>query len=262
MLRTRVIPVLLLQGKGLVKTVRFKDPKYIGDPVNAVRIFNEKEVDELVFLDIKSSREGQPPDFDIIRNIASEAFMPLAYGGGVRTVETAKKLFRIGVEKIVLNSIVAERPELISQIADISGNQSVVVSVDVKKNLFGQYEIFSLGGQKKVKEDLLSWVSQMEELGAGEILINSIDRDGTGKGYDHELIKKVTLQVSIPVVACGGAGSLSDLVEVVQKTGVSAVAAGSMFVFYGKHKAVLITYPSYNELVENFSEKSFERNGK
>lgn len=252
MLRTRVIPTLLLRRRGLIKTVKFKDHKYIGDPINAVKIFNEKEVDELIFLDIEASKNGAEPDFEIIKDIASEAFMPLAYGGGITKASEAEKLFRIGIEKVVLNSSVYTAPWLISEIAEISGNQSVVVSIDVKKNFFGKYEIYSHGGTIKEKGSIIDFSKKVQDLGAGEIFINSIDRDGTGKGYDIALIQKIAKAVQIPVVACGGAANLSHLKEAVRKGGASAVAAGSMFVFYGKHRAVLITYPSYQELLNTF----------
>lgn len=253
MLRTRVIPTLLLRKGGLVKTIKFKDHKYIGDPINAVKIFNEKEVDELIFLDIEATKNGNSPDFEIVKNIASEAFMPLAYGGGITKASETEKLFRIGIEKVVINSIVHRNPKLISEIAKISGSQSVVVSVDIKKNFFGKYEIYSHGGTRKIKGSVVDFAKKIEDLGAGEIFINAINRDGTGKGYDIPLIQKIAKVVQIPVVACGGANNLVHMQEAVQKGGASAVAAGSMFVFYGKHRAVLITYPPYKELVKTFS---------
>jgi cyclase len=243
-----VIPSLLLKDQGLVKTVNFKNPKYVGDPINAVRIFNEKEVHELVFLDITASIEKRSPRFDIISNIASECFMPLGYGGGIKTLEQAKKLFGLGVEKIIINSYAIENPLFIRNLADMVGSQSVVVSIDVKKNFFGKYETYVLSGTTKTPWDPISWAQEAERLGAGEIILNSVDRDGTMKGYDISLIKNVSGSVNIPVVACGGAGTVNDFSTAVYEGGASAIAAGSMFVYYGKYRAVLINFPDDEEL--------------
>ena len=247
MLITRVIPCLLLKGRGLVKTVRFKDPTYVGDPINAIKIFNEKEVDELVFLDIKATLEKKPPPYQVLSEIASECFMPLAYGGGVRSLQEIEKIFSLGVEKVCLNTAAVEDPHLIRDAAKAFGSQSIVVSMDVKKSLFGKYEMFTHGGSRNARKDILSHVRRMEELGAGELLLTSIDRDGTRQGYDVELIGRVAEAVGIPVIACGGAGDLNDITAAV-KSGAAAAAAGSLFVFHGRHRAVLISYPSRQEL--------------
>ena len=221
----------------------------MGDPVNAVRIFNEKEVDELVFLDVLASKEGKGPNFALISDIASEAFMPLAYGGGISNVEQVRQLFNIGVEKVVLNSAVASNFDLVSAAAKFSGSQSVVVSIDVRRSLFGKYTVHTHGGSRATGTDPVEHAKRATEAGAGEILLTAIDRDGTQSGYDLELLTTVSNSVSVPVVACGGAGSVQHLREAV-KAGASAVAAGSMFVFHGKHRAVLITYPDRSELEE------------
>jgi len=247
MLAARVIPCLLLKDQGLVKTVRFNKPIYVGDPINAVRIFNEKEVDELIFLDITATTENRKPNFQLISDIASESFMPFSYGGGIRDFEDVEKLFTLGVEKIVLNSVVNIRPEFIRTVSSLYGSQSVVVSMDVKKNIFGQYERYFHGGRKKTKGNIVDLAREAEQLGAGEIFLNSIDRDGTRLGFELDVIARVSHAVSIPLVACGGAGCNEDFVAAV-RAGASGVAAGSMFVFHGKHNAVLITYPSKEEL--------------
>jgi imidazole glycerol-phosphate synthase subunit HisF len=248
MLRHRVIPALLLSGRGLVKTTRFAKPQYIGDPINAVRIFNDKEVDELLFLDIMASREGRGPQFDVIEDVARECFMPFAYGGGVRDLDTMARLFALGVEKIALNSAAIDAPHLVEAAAKAFGSQSVIVSIDVKKRFLGGYEVFSQSGTRRTGLVPVEHARRMAECGAGELLINSIDRDGTMEGFDIELIRSVAAQVSVPVIACGGAGTLHDFVAAVREGHASAVAAGSMFVFQGRHRAVLITYPEYHEL--------------
>lgn len=253
MLSKRVIPVLLLKNKGLVKTVQFKNPTYVGDPVNAVRIFNEKEVDELVFLDITASTNGTEPNYAMVKDIATECFMPFGYGGGIRNIEQIKKLFQLGVEKVILNSIAYDNPNLITEAANIFGSQSIVCSADVRKSIWGKYELYSHAGSKKQKAELLSHINNLVCCGAGEIFINSIDRDGMMKGYDNELIKKVTESINVPVVCCGGAGNLEHLKETVTSTQVSGLAAGSMFVFHGRHKAVLINYPTQTELKQYIS---------
>ena len=250
MLRTRVIPCLLLRNLGLVKTVKFKDPKYLGDPINIVRIFNDKEVDELVFLDITATVENKRPPFSLLARITSECFMPLCYGGGVRSLEDMKALFNLGIEKVAVNSCAVENPAFIQAAADLFGSQSVIVSIDVKRNRQGRYEVFTHSGKKATGLDPVKFAAEMEEQGAGELLLSSIDRDGTMQGYDIEIIRRVSGAVSIPVVACGGAGRVQDLVAAVKQGGASAAAAGSMFVFQGPHRAVLITYPTYQELQE------------
>jgi cyclase len=247
MIRPRVIPCLLLKHEGLVKTVKFKDPKYLGDPINIVRIFNDKEVDELIFLDITATVENRPPNFDMLGKITSECFMPLGYGGGIRTLEDVKKLLAMGVEKIVLNTLAVENPALIRAAADYAGSQAVVISMDVKKTMPGKYEVYTRGGRKGTGLDPLKFAVEMEKQGAGELFLNSIDRDGTMQGYDLELVRRVADSVSVPVVACGGAGNIQHLAEAIQ-AGASAAAAGSMFVFQGPLRGVLISYPAQEEL--------------
>jgi cyclase len=249
---TRVIPTLLLKNAGLVKTMRFKDPKYIGDPLNAVKIFNEKEVDELIFLDILATSEKRKIPLDFLRQVAQECFMPLAYGGGIKTIDEIREILKVGVEKVIINTQAVENPQFIKDAVERHGSSTICVSIDVKKNFWGKYEIFTHAGQKKTNLDPVSFAVEMDKIGVGELMINSIDRDGTMKGYDLELIKKVTQVVSMPVIACGGAASVADLGMAVNEAGASAVAAGSMFVFHGKHRAVLISYPEQEELKKIF----------
>ena len=248
MLRSRVIPALLLQNLGLVKTVNFKNPKYLGDPINIVKIFNDKEVDELVFLDITATKEKNSPPFELLANITSECFMPLGYGGGIRHMSDVKKLLSMGIEKIILNSYAVENPDFVSEVAAFAGNQAVVISIDVKKNWRGQYEVFTHGGTKKTGLDPVQFAKEMQEKGAGEIFLNSIDRDGTMQGYDLPLIQSVSSMLEVPLVACGGAKTIDDLGNAVNKGRASAAAAGSMFVFQGPLRGVLISYPSQKEL--------------
>lgn len=254
MIATRVIPILLLKGEGLVKTVRFRDPMYVGDPRNVVKIFNEKEVDELVVLDIKATTEGYRPRLELIREIVSEAFMPVAYGGGIRTLVDAQEVLALGVEKIVLNSYAVENPSFVREASMSLGAQSVVVCLDVKKGLFGKYEVYSHGGGRRGKSDPVTFARTMEQMGAGELIVNSIDRDGTMTGYDLELVKAVAGAVMVPVIACGGAGTIEDFGKAVAEAGASAVAAGSMFVFHGRHRAVLVSYPDQKVLKRIFSQ--------
>jgi len=253
MLKVRIIPCLLLKGRGLVKTVKFGDPKYIGDPINAVKIFNDKEVDELIFLDIGATLEGRSPPVKLISEIAGECFMPLSYGGGLKDLDDIKAIFNLGVEKVIINSYAVDNPHFINEASKLYGSQSIVVAVDVKKRSKDKYEVFSRGGRKKTGLDPVEHAKKMERLGAGEIFLNSIDRDGTKEGYDIELIKRITEAVSIPVIVCGGAGKIEDFVDAVKKGGASAVAAGSLFVFHGKYRAVLISYPAIDELTHAFS---------
>lgn len=250
MVSARVIPCLLLRNTGLVKTVKFKRPVYLGDPRNVVRIFNEKEVDELVILDILATSENRKPQFDLLEEIVSEAFMPVSYGGGINDLEDAKKILKLGVEKIVMNTYAIRCPRFIEETADVVGSQSVVVSLDVRRNLRGKYTLYSSSGQKKEKVDPFEFAIQVEKLGAGELLINSIDRDGTMSGYDIGLIRMISESVTIPVIACGGAGSIDHFVEALKYGQASAVAAGSFFVFQGNHRAVLISYPKFDTLQE------------
>ena len=243
MTRVRVMPCLLLRGRGLVKTRRFKDPVYLGDSVNAVRIFNEKEVDELVILDIEASRDGREPDYEVIAEIAGECFMPVAYGGGVRTLDQARRLIRCGVEKVVVNTAATESYDVIRETAQVFGRQAVVGALDVKKNLLGGYRVVAKSASVEVRVSLDEHVQGLVEAGVGEIFLNSVDRDGMMEGYDLPLIRRIVQQVNVPVVACGGAGNLEHLAAAVREGGASAVAAGSMFVFHGRLRAVLINYP-------------------
>jgi imidazole glycerol-phosphate synthase subunit HisF len=243
MARTRVIPCLLVRGHGLVKTRKFADPVYVGDPVNAVRIFSEKEVDEIVILDIDASREGREPNYELVAEIAGECFMPMAYGGGVRTLDQVRKLIRCGVEKIVVNSILATSVDIIREAASVFGSQAVVAAVDAKRTLFGNYVVVVKSATVETKLVLEEHVQRLQAAGAGEIFLNSVDRDGMMSGYDLDLVRRVTARVNVPVIACGGAGNTGHLLEAVQSAGASAVSAGSMFVFHGKRRAVLINYP-------------------
>lgn len=252
MLTPRVIPVLLFREGGLYKTTRFKDPVYVGDPINAVKIFNEKEVDELVFVDITATTEKRRPNFELIREIAGECFMPLCYGGGVRSMDDAKQVIACGVEKVALNSYAVENPGFVREASSELASSTIVVSIDVKRDFFGKYHVYTHSGEKKAVWHPVEFAILMEKMGAGEILLTSIDRDGTQKGYDVELIKSVANAVSIPVIACGGAGQVSDFPQALDND-ASAVAAGSMFVFHGRHRAVLISFPSQQELKQVFS---------
>jgi imidazole glycerol-phosphate synthase subunit HisF len=245
--RIRVIPVLLIQNGGLVKSVKFKNHQYIGDPINAVKIFNDKEVDEIVILDISATAEKRPPDKQLIKSFTSEAFMPLAYGGGITTLDEVKGLINLGVEKIILNHSAVVNPSLVSAVAKWAGSQSVVISIDVKKNTWGKYGIYKQNGSKKTDPEPIAFAKQMESAGAGEIFLQHIDRDGTFDGYALDIIQQMSHAVNIPVVAAGGAGSIEDFKQAV-KAGASAVAAGSMFVLQRPHRAVLISYPSQEEL--------------
>lgn len=255
MRRIRIIPILLLQNGGLVKSIRFKDHKYVGDPINAVRIFNDKEVDEIVILDISASREKRPPAFDQIADIGGEAFMPFAYGGGIRTLEEIRQLLSAGAEKIVLNTAALDDPGLISTAAAQFGSQAVVVSIDVRKDWRGKYRVYRDNGQKKTKHDPATLARQLEAAGAGEIMLMSIDQDGTFDGYDLALTRSVSQAVSIPLIAAGGASSLADFREAIIQGGASAVAAGSMFVYQRPHRAVLISYPKQEELTQEVFSK-------
>jgi cyclase len=248
MLKTRIMPCLLFSNGRLVKTIQFKNPAYIGDPVNAIKIYNEKEVDELILLDITATIEGRKPNFAFLSEVANECFMPLAYGGGVRDLDDIKRIFGLGIEKVAINSYAVENPAFIEKTATIFGSQSILLSLDVKKNLFGKYGVYIQGGRKGTSHDPVAWAVEAERLGAGEILLNSIDQDGTMEGYDIKLIKKVTDAVHIPVIACGGAGKLHDFKAAVAEGGASAVAAGSMVVYQGKNKGVLINFPSRADL--------------
>ena len=248
MLRPRVIPCLLVKGRGLVKTIKFGQPKYVGDPINAVKIFNEKEADELVVLDIDSTTESREPDYQMIRNLAAECRMPLCYGGGVTTVEQIKKIISLGVEKVAISSAAVNDPELVRRAAEVVGNQSVVVVLDVKKRRFGsRYDIYTHNGTKATKQEVTELARKFESLGAGEIVINSIDLDGVMQGYDIKLIEQVRKSVTIPITALGGAGTHEHIRELIKRYGIIGASAGSLFVFKGKYRAVLINYPNITE---------------
>jgi len=241
----RIIPCLLLSNGGLVKTTGFRDPRYVGDPINAVRIFNDKEADELVLLDIRATIEGTGPDESAIAEIAGEALMPVAYGGGVRDVATATRLIQLGVEKVIVNAAAVEHEPAVARIADHLGSSTLVVSIDAIERPDGSYEVVTHGATRRTGIDVRAHAEAMARLGAGELLLTSVDRDGTRRGYDTRLVKSVTTIVNVPVIASGGAGELEDLATVVREGGAAAAAAGSLFVFHGRHLAVLITYPSY-----------------
>jgi cyclase len=253
MIQARVIPCLLLRGNGLVKTKKFKDAVYVGDPVNAVRIFSDKEADEIVILDIDASREGREPQYELIAEMAGEAFMPMAYGGGVRTLEQIRRLIRSGVEKVVINTLATESTDTIRAAVEVFGSQAIVGAVDVRRKLFGGYAVMVKSATVETKLNLQQHLHNLVQAGVGELLINDIERDGTMTGYDMALVRSVA-QAQVPVVVCGGAGTLAHLREAVRDGGASAVAAGSMFVFHGKHRAVLINYPKAGELEKLFSE--------
>ena len=254
MINSRIIPCLLLDGKGLVKTHKFRDRTYIGDPCNAIKIFNEKEVDELILLDIQATNNKSNPSFEFISEIASECFMPFAYGGGIASLEDMNRIIYSGAEKIIINTQAILNPILVQQAAEKFGSQSIVVSIDVKKDFLGRYKVY-LHNQKKIRNlDPVSFAIQMQELGAGELMVNSVDKDGTMTGMDLDLIKMISTKVDVPVIACGGAGTLQHLKDAIDIGCASAVSAGSMFVFYGKKKAVLISYPSYNKVQKLFSD--------
>jgi cyclase len=242
MLRSRVIPCLLVHNKGLVKSDKFANYKYVGDPINAVKIFNEKEVDELVVLDIDATREQREPDYGMIEMLANECRMPLCYGGGVKSVEQAQRIIKLGVEKVALSSAVLNDMSLIDKMSKVVGRQSVVVILDVKKSLFGRYEIYIENGTKKIKRSFEELLTELEGVGIGELVINSIDRDGTLKGYDLDLAEKARSLISCPLTILGGASSSDDIINLVQKFRVIGAAAGSLFVFKGRYKAVLINY--------------------
>ncbi|MCG7856218.1 AglZ/HisF2 family acetamidino modification protein [Flavihumibacter sediminis] len=249
MRRIRVIPVLLLHDGGLVKSIKFKDYKYVGDPINAVKIFNEKGVDEIVILDINASREQRGPDFAKLSQIASEAFVPLAYGGGIKNIDEVEKLFYLGVEKVIFNYMAFTNPSLITSVAKMVGSQSVVASIDIKSTIFGKNKVVILNGTESKHIDPVEYARRLVNAGAGEIFLNIVNRDGTYKGYDLEIIRSVSNAIEVPVIACGGASSIEDF-RLAVENGASAVAAGSFFVFQRPHNAVLISYPSQQELKE------------
>jgi imidazole glycerol-phosphate synthase subunit HisF len=259
MLRVRVIPCLQLRQDSLVKTVRFRKPAYIGDPVNTVRIFNELEVDELVFLDIRASVEGRGPNFPVLQQIADECFMPLAYGGGIRRFADAQSILRLGFEKVIVNTCAAENPSFITELADHFGSQAVIVSIDVRRNLWGQNRVHTRSGTRNTHRDPVAWAQEVEARGAGEILLTSMPREGTWEGFDLALIRAVTDAVRIPVIAHGGAGSVEHIVQAVDTGGASAVALGSMVVFQKRGCGVLVNFPDPAQLAQKLGEHSGER---
>lgn len=248
MLRPRIIPCLLIKDKGLVKTTKFKNPKYVGDPINAFRIFNEKEVDELIVLDIDATTKQADPDYYMIEQLAGECRMPLCYGGGVKNVDQAQNILGLGVEKIAISSAAVENCELVNRMVEIVGSQSVVVVLDIRKqSSSGKYEIWTHNGEKNTGKCPIVFSKKLEKLGVGEIVVNSIDNDGLMNGYDVELIQKIRNDISVPITALGGAGSVSDIGRLISQFGIIGAAAGSLFVFKGVYKAVLINYPNRAE---------------
>jgi len=256
MLLPRVMPCLLVSRGRLVKTVRFRQPRYVGDPVNAIKIYNEKEVDELVLLDIDAARSGESPNYGLVRMVADECFMPLSYGGGIRSAEQIERLLAIGVEKVVLNTLPATDPREVSRAAARFGSQCIVGSIDVDRGLLGRHVLRRTGGEIEVRGDLPEYVRRVEEMGAGEILVNDVNRDGTWKGFDLAMLSKVSSRAKVPVIACGGAGSVDDIGRAVNTGGASAVAIGSMAVYQGKDLGVLVNFPSRAALLDAFSRQS------
>jgi imidazole glycerol-phosphate synthase subunit HisF len=255
MLQPRIIPCLLIKNNGLVKTVKFKDPKYVGDPINAVKIFNEKEVDELIVIDIDATTLSKEPNYKLIENMAVECRMPLCYVGGIKTAEQAGRIFSLGVEKIGISSSAIYNPILVADMAQKVGNQSVVVVLDVKKKLLGGYEVYTHNGSKATGIDALKLVVKLESLGVGEIVINSIDNDGLMQGFDKQLIRSIRDSVSVPLTFLGGASKLEDVGELIAEYGILGIAVGSLFVFKGKFRAVLINYPTpieKNQLLQRY----------
>lgn len=243
MLRPRIIPCLQLLDGTLVKTVRFDKPAYIGDPINTVRIFNELEVDELCLQDIRASQQGRQPDLELLQQIANECFMPLSYGGGIDSFDTAKRIFEIGFEKIILNTAAYRNPKLITEISAHFGSQAVIVSIDVKKNIWGKYQVYVKGGSEKINTDPITYAQQAVHNGAGEILLTSIDREGTWQGYDLNLIKNIASSVNVPLIANGGAGNVQHVKDAIISGGASAVGLGSMIMYQRKGMGVLINMP-------------------
>lgn len=249
----RIIPVLLLRNKGLVKTYQFAKSRYVGDPINAVKIFNEKEVDELIILDIDASREGREPAYKYLQEISSECFMPLAYGGGVKTLDQIQALIQSGIEKIIINTATTLNPDFIRSATEHFGSTTIIGAIDVKRNFWGHHRVYAHVNKKILSLDPVEHAACLEQLGVGEIFINSVDNDGMRCGYDIGLIEAVTTRVNVPVIACGGCNSLADMKLVINQGQAKAAAAGSFFVFHGKHEAVLITYPPYQVLKDLFS---------
>ena len=253
MLRSRITPCLLVHKRGLVKTVAFKDSKYVGDPINAVKIFNEKEVDELMVLDIDATKEGRGPDFEMIRNLAVECRMPFCYGGGVTTVEQAKRIINLGAEKVALSAAAVYNPGILNEIGNAVGIQSVVVVLDVKKKgLLGGYDIYTHNGQKSSGVKLKDFLVALNEIGIGELVINSIEDDGKMQGFDFKIFDFARELTNMPMTVLGGAGNLEDIKKAIERYKIIGVAAGSLFVFKGKYKAVLINYPDKQERMKMY----------
>jgi len=248
-MRARVIPVLLIDDGGLVKSIEFDKYNYIGDPMNAIRLYNEMEVDELVFIDISASKENRGPDFEMIEELTANAFMPLGYGGGITSVEDIKKLFYLGIEKVIINNQLLSNKEFIKDASKLHGKQSIIGAVDIKKNFFGNYKVYDHVGKKSLDLDYNTYIKELEDSGIGELFINDVSSDGKMKGYDIKLIDSLHNTISIPMVFCGGAGNLSHLKEAID-SGAHAAAAGSIFIYKGKQKGILINYPTQNELYE------------
>lgn len=253
--RVRIIPTLLLDDVGLYKTINFKNPTYIGDPINTVQIFNTKEVDELIIIDFTARRDNREINYKYLEEIVSEAFMPICYGGNVNNISQCENIFKLGVEKICLNYSAINNPNLIQELADRFGSQSIVVSIDYKRNFFGKINVCTNGGKKVIKDDILVLAKKIEKYGAGELLLTSIDNEGTSKGFDIDTIRKVSDMLNIPVIANGGANSLNDIYLAVKDGNASAVAASSMFIYWGKLRGVLINYPTQDVLIKNLFSK-------
>tara|TARA_B110000046_G_scaffold34755_1_gene37732 strand:+ start:14077 stop:14847 length:771 start_codon:yes stop_codon:yes gene_type:complete len=247
MLRPRIIPCLLVRKKGLVKTEKFKEGKYVGDPINAVKIFNEKEVDELMIIDIDATSHNTEPDFDLIKKVALESRMPLCYGGGVKTADHVRRIVSLGAEKVAVSSVALENINVLKEMCIAVGSQSVVVVIDIKKKLLGGYQIVTHNAKRSSKKKLLDFIKDLDEIGIGEIVINSVDNDGMMKGYDFKLLDLVRNNTNTPISILGGAGHLDDIQEAIDRYGIIGAAAGSLFVFKGKYKAVLINYPSHEK---------------
>jgi len=256
MFRPRVIPVLLLRNLGLIKSIKFKDYRYIGDPINAVKIFNDLRADELMFLDITASNENRKISLDFVRKVGDECNMPFAVGGGIRTIDDIREILNSGAEKVVINSAAAENPDFVHQASEEFGSSTIVVCIDVKKKFMGNNIVWIYSGSKATIYDPVVYARLMAEKGAGELIIQNIAYDGMMEGYDLELISEISNAVTIPVIACSGAGNIQDLSLAVVKANASAVAAGSLFVYFGPRRAVLINYPSKEELLKLFHEDS------
>jgi cyclase len=255
--RPRIIPCLTMQHMDMVKTIHFKNPRYIGDPVNSVRIFNNKDVDEMCILDITATIERREPDFGFLHEIASEAFMPLGYGGGIKTLSQAKEIFRIGYEKVVLNSLIFDDPEEVKRIVDFAGSQSVVASIDYKRDLFGKCGVITHCGRNKTGKAVDEAIRYAEDLGIGEIILTSIDHEGQMEGYDLKVMQKIGRNIQVPVILNGGAGSIDDIAEAL-KRGADAVAVSSFFVYYGSNRAVLINMPGEEEYLRRGIYEDFD----